>query len=78
MLSKLIASLFQGNSIVWFSSSPPRVNFKYDLALPSSVFLMCSIFKFLNSNILTGFPVILFFAYFKKFVTETPGISSGN
>jgi len=32
----------------------------------------------LNSNILTGFPVVAIFAYFKKFVTLTPGISFGD
>jgi len=32
----------------------------------------------LNSNILTGFSVTLFLAYFKKFIVEIPGISSGN
>ena len=68
-------------SISFFFFSPPEnPTFKL-LSILFEFIFNSSIYPFnscLNLNIFTGSPVTLFLAYFKKLVTDTPGISSGN
>ena len=83
-VSSSIASFGFSTSICnisfFFFSPPEKPTFRL-LSMFLGFIFKSSIYFFsssLNSNIFTGFPVTLFFAYFKKFVTEIPGISSGN